>query len=88
MTANQLTAAITDRQKQLRALYRSENALRALHNLTRLENRLIAGSNKAEKQSHLRALFNLTWLLHPGQSKFEAAILKLELWVRLGLRFG
>ena len=34
----------TDREKQLRALYRSENALRALNNLTRLENRLTAGS--------------------------------------------
>ena len=40
----QLTAATTDCQKQLRALYRSENALRALNNLTRLENRLRAGS--------------------------------------------
>ena len=34
----------TDREKQLRALYRSENALRALNILTRLENRLTAGS--------------------------------------------
>ena len=44
LTASQLTARTTDRQKQLRALYRSENALRALNNLTRLENRLTAGS--------------------------------------------
>ena len=33
----------TDREKQLRALHCSENALRALNNLTRLENRLTAG---------------------------------------------
>ena len=36
----QLTVARTDREKPLRALYCSENALRALNNLTRLENRL------------------------------------------------
>ena len=47
----------TDRQKQIRALYI----------LTRLENRLTAGSNKAREQSQLRALYNLTRLLHPGQ---------------------
>ena len=44
LTASQLTAAATDRQKQLSALYGSENALRALDNLTKLENRLTAGS--------------------------------------------
>ena len=41
----QLTAATTDRQKQLRALHRSENGF-------------TAGSNKARKQSQLRALYN------------------------------
>ena len=44
LTASQLTDMQTDREKQLRVLYRSENALRAVNNLTRLENRFTAGS--------------------------------------------
>ena len=58
---------------------RSENVLRELYNLTRLENRLTAGSNKAGKQPQLRALCNLTWLLHPGQIFQSFPMFKLGL---------
>ena len=47
----------TDLQKQPRALY----------SLARLENRLTAESNKAQNQSQLRALYNLTKLLRRGE---------------------
>ena len=80
-----LTATQTGRQKQICALYRSENARGALHNFKarKQAHGKARKDSRLKRQSQLRALHNLTRLLDYRQISQSIQMVELRLKVEI-----